>query len=122
MGDDDGHSLLHWGALVGNSMFCKVALAKGNPVDALANNQQTPLMWAVLKNHIQTARVLIDAKAELQAHDSLGATPLMIAIQHKNYHSVLLLMSRGKDKIVLDTDGMDAHRSIGLPTRVTPRL
>eukprot|EP00929_Paragymnodinium_shiwhaense_P034330 TRINITY_DN18703_c0_g1_i1.p1 TRINITY_DN18703_c0_g1~~TRINITY_DN18703_c0_g1_i1.p1 ORF type:complete len:615 (+),score=115.78 TRINITY_DN18703_c0_g1_i1:87-1931(+) len=94
--DEDGHTFLHWAALVGNTDFCKVALEKGIPVDALAHNKQTPLMWAVLRGQMGTARTLLDAKASLTLHDSLGATPVMIAVQHKQYSMVLLLIHRAK--------------------------
>mmetsp|Transcript_91317 Transcript_91317/g.212402 ORF Transcript_91317/g.212402 Transcript_91317/m.212402 type:complete len:593 (+) Transcript_91317:50-1828(+) len=99
--DEDGHSLLHWGSLVGSRDFCRATLAHGVPVDSVAENKQTPLMWAVLRGHIAVARVLLDSKANLQTRDSLGATALMIAIQHKNYASMLLLMNRGKHAALL---------------------
>merc|ERR1712157_12061 len=54
--------------------------------------------------HIQMAKLLIDAKANLQLHDSLGATWVMLAVQHKQYAVFLLLMHRGKDSLLGDTD------------------
>lgn len=102
--DNEGHSLLHWGALVGNKEFCTTALSKGLPVDAQAQNKQTPLMWAVLRGHVSVARALLDAKANSQIKDSLGATALMIAIQHRNYQSMLLLMKRSSRSILADGD------------------
>jgi ankyrin repeat protein len=102
--DNEGHSLLHWGALVGNKEFCAAGLSKGIPVDAQAGNRQTPLMWSVLRGHISVARGLLDAKANCQIKDSLGATALMIAIQHRDYRSVLLLMKRGGPNILADAD------------------
>ncbi|CAK9028237.1 unnamed protein product [Durusdinium trenchii] len=93
--DEDGHSLMHWAALVGNKDFVKAALAQKLPVDSVAKNQQTPLMWAVLRGHVPVARTLLAAKASLAVKDSLGATALMIAVQHKAYPSILLLMHRG---------------------------
>jgi hypothetical protein len=43
-------------------------------------------------------RLLLDAKASLHTADSLGATPLIIAVQHKCHKSILLLLNRGKDE------------------------
>lgn len=102
--DEDGHSLLHWAALVGAVDFVQVALEHGLSVDVLANNKQTPLMWAVLRGHVGVAKVCLDAKANLQLHDSLGATPIMIAIQHRQYTCMLLMMYRGKESLLRDTD------------------
>jgi len=102
--DDEGHSLLHWGALVGNKDFVAQALQKGCRVNAQAQNKQTPLMWASLRGHVPVMRVLMDAKADIQHHDSLGATPVMIALQHRQYRSFLLLMNRGDERLLGDTD------------------
>jgi len=102
--DEEGHSLLHWAALVGAIDFAKLCLERDVPVDAVAENQQTPLMWAVLRGHITTARLLLDNKANLRAQDSLGATPLVIAVQHKQYAAILLLLHREKHALLTDRD------------------
>jgi len=102
--DDEGHSLLHWAALVGCTDFAKLCLERDVPVDTIANNKQTPLMWAVLRGHVTTARLLLDSNANLRAQDSLGATPLMIAVQHKQYASMLLLVHREKHALLTDGD------------------
>mmetsp|Transcript_32283 Transcript_32283/g.77097 ORF Transcript_32283/g.77097 Transcript_32283/m.77097 type:complete len:607 (-) Transcript_32283:109-1929(-) len=105
--DEDGHSLLHWAALVGNKDFVLAGLGKGLQVDALANNKQTPLMWAVLRDHVPVARLLLDSQAAVGAKDSLGATSMMIAVQHRSYPSILLLMHRGsgiRDRLLADGD------------------
>jgi ankyrin repeat protein len=73
--DDEGHTYLHWAALVGNQEFMQLALAKGLEVDALANNKQTPLMWAALRGYTGAARILIEAKASLHMKDSMVLRP-----------------------------------------------
>jgi len=103
--DEDGHSLAHWAALVGNEDFIRKAMEAGVQVDALASNAQTPLMWAVLRGQIFACRILLDAGANIRHKDSLGATPLMIAVQHKQYRTFLLLMKRGKgNDLLVDAD------------------
>eukprot|EP00747_Dinoflagellata_sp_TGD_P212354 gnl/TRDRNA2_/TRDRNA2_85451_c0_seq4.p1 gnl/TRDRNA2_/TRDRNA2_85451_c0~~gnl/TRDRNA2_/TRDRNA2_85451_c0_seq4.p1 ORF type:complete len:639 (-),score=116.20 gnl/TRDRNA2_/TRDRNA2_85451_c0_seq4:41-1921(-) len=99
--DEDGHSMLHWGALVGNVEFIQHAIKAGVNVNAPATNLQTPLMWAVLRGWVPASRCLLDGKATLQVKDSLGATPLMIAVQHRQYAAMLLLLHRGKDMDLL---------------------
>eukprot|EP00913_Durusdinium_trenchii_P016208 g15232.t1 len=91
--DEDRHTSLVAREL--SQDFVKAALAQKLPVDSVAKNQQTPLMWAVLRGHVPVARTLLAAKASLAVKDSLGATALMIAVQHKAYPSILLLMHRG---------------------------
>lgn len=102
--DDEGHSLLHWGALVGSKDFVAAALRNGCPVDALAGNRQSPLMWAALRGHVQVVRQLLQAQASLAIKDSLGATPLMIAIQHRSYSAMLMILHRGKQALLGDGD------------------
>lgn len=93
--DEDGHSLMHWAALVGDTAFVQECLDRGVQVEVAASNKQTPLMWAVIRDWVPASRALLNAKASLTAKDSLGATPLMIAVQHKSYKCVLLLMHKG---------------------------
>jgi len=102
--DDDGHGLLHWAALVGSCPFCEKCLANGAGVDLQATNMQTPLFWAVLQGHLPVVRLLLNSKASLQVRDSLGATPAMIAVQHKQHAAFLLLMRRGGKALLDDGD------------------
>jgi len=102
--DGEAHSLLHWGALMGNVDFVRCGIAMGCPVDAQAHNGQTPLMWAVLKGHLPVVRALLDAGANPHAKDSQGATSLVLAVQHKCHGCMLVLMRRGGEKLLADRD------------------
>lgn len=104
--DEEGHTLLHWAALVGSTDFAKEALEHGVDPNVQAQNKQTPLMWATLRGHLPVMKVLLDTKAKVDLHhrDSLGATALMIAIQHRSYRAFLLLMARGGEKMLSDAD------------------
>ncbi|CAK9039998.1 Caskin-1 (CASK-interacting protein 1) [Durusdinium trenchii] len=57
----------------------KQGLAK---VDVRASNLQTPLMWAMTRGHLQVGKVLLQASADPFAQDSVGASPLILAVQH----------------------------------------
>lgn len=105
--DEAGHSLLHWGSLVGDEDFVKSALGEGCKVDAQSQNQQTPLMWALIRGCTAVVRLLLEADANLRVHDSLGATPLMIAVQHTGnvrYQLMLMLLHRGGQDLLSDVD------------------
>lgn len=102
--DGEAHSLLHWGALMGNVDFVRCGVAMGCPVDAQAHNGQTPLMWAVLKGQLPVARALLDAGANAHAKDSMGATPLILAVQHRSYGCMLVLLRRGGEGLLADQD------------------
>lgn len=102
-----GNSLLHWGALLGDRFFVSMALDNQCPADARSNNEQTPLMWAITKGNVKVVRQLLEAGADIRIADSLGATPLMIAVQHKSsarYQLMLLMLERSTEEIMKDAD------------------
>ena len=66
----------------------------GCDVDPYTLNGQTPLMWACLQGHLQLARFLIDRGADVRKKDSLGATALLLTIQHRDLECFLLLLHR----------------------------
>lgn len=104
--DDDGYSLLHWAALVGNVTACARFVKCGADVDASANNQQTPLMWACLKGHVAVINALSNAGANLACVDNMGASPLILAVQHNQLAvSLLLLKLRPSLLHSVDTKG-----------------
>jgi hypothetical protein len=51
------------------------------------------------------SRALLDAKADLTIKDSLGATALIIAVQHQCYKSILLLLNRSKQRDAMLGEG-----------------
>jgi len=65
-------------------------------VDVPSANGQTPLMWAVVKGHIEVARELIKAGANQRCMDSKGLTPMIIATQYKQHTVIRLLKSHLK--------------------------
>ena len=82
--DQQGHSFLHWAALGGDLDFCKWAVEEvGIPADCATFNGQTSLMWAAIRGHVQVVRYFLDCGADPRKKDSLGATALLLTIQHK---------------------------------------
>lgn len=57
----------------GRTEACKVLIAKGNDVNAMANSGGTSLMFASGAGHTEAAKVLLDAGADVNA--KLQATP-----------------------------------------------
>jgi len=103
--DDDSHTLIHWGALAGNFSFMQKGLSAGVAVDAKSTNGQTALMWAVIRGHIDACRVLLQARANPRAQDSLLATPLILATQYGQHGCIFLLCQRvPSEKLLEDVD------------------
>lgn len=94
--DQDGHSLLHWAALFNAVDFIRLsANACGDLsswINTRSNNGQTPIMWAVIKGHVETMNVLFNEfGANLTCVDSLKADCAILAVQHHQYNAVLLI-------------------------------
>eukprot|EP00929_Paragymnodinium_shiwhaense_P097992 TRINITY_DN59554_c0_g2_i1.p1 TRINITY_DN59554_c0_g2~~TRINITY_DN59554_c0_g2_i1.p1 ORF type:complete len:595 (-),score=56.43 TRINITY_DN59554_c0_g2_i1:139-1890(-) len=110
--DEDGHTLLHWAALAGDTVFISKALAAGVSVDVRAQNGQTPFMWAMIRGRLSAAKLLLQARADLYAKDSRGATGLILAVQHAKVSSLLLAMALGQSEELLaqgDDNGCNAY-------------
>eukprot|EP00440_Ansanella_granifera_P073946 gb/GFBE01080240.1/.p1 GENE.gb/GFBE01080240.1/~~gb/GFBE01080240.1/.p1 ORF type:complete len:625 (+),score=114.11 gb/GFBE01080240.1/:1-1875(+) len=94
--EEDGTSLLHWAALKGDATFLESALSAGClAVDALGPSGQTPLMWACAGGSVAAMHVLLSAGAQTCAKDSLGATPLIHAVQHEQHTALLRIVATG---------------------------
>lgn len=52
---------------------CQILIAKGNDPNAMANSGGTSLMFAAGAGHLEAAKVLLDAGADVNA--KLKATP-----------------------------------------------
>ena len=90
--DNDGHSLLHWAAFFGDVDACHQLIECDADVNAIANNSQTPLMWACLRGHVACVNMLVARGADLCARDSLGANCLLLAVQNAHLLVILLLL------------------------------
>eukprot|EP00747_Dinoflagellata_sp_TGD_P032918 gnl/TRDRNA2_/TRDRNA2_136289_c1_seq4.p1 gnl/TRDRNA2_/TRDRNA2_136289_c1~~gnl/TRDRNA2_/TRDRNA2_136289_c1_seq4.p1 ORF type:complete len:454 (+),score=42.86 gnl/TRDRNA2_/TRDRNA2_136289_c1_seq4:28-1362(+) len=93
--DAEGCSFLHWGALAGDAIFLSHCISTYRlPVDSIASDGQTPLMWAVHNGRLRAARLLLDSHANPRMQSKLGATPLMVAVQRGQHEMLLLLCHR----------------------------
>jgi ankyrin repeat protein len=94
----EGRTPLFLAASLANSNgTLRLLLAQGaNPNIATANGQ-TPLMVAAGRGHVDAVRMLLDAKATVDAKNGAGETALMLAAGDGNPQAVALLLERGAD-------------------------
>jgi hypothetical protein len=74
-------------------------------VDIRADNLQTPLMWAAIRGNVEMCAMLLEHGAGLEARDSLGATPLILTVQHAQHLTFLFLLDRGANPSAGDIRG-----------------
>ena len=113
-------------ARVGNVDTVKVLHAHGADVNAKeSSEEQTALMWAVAEKHLEVARVLIEAGADVHARSRTlkkpkatgsyyaptlqpygGYTPLLFAARENNLDVVRLLLAAGANVNDAAADGV----------------
>lgn len=94
----DGRSPLYQAASLGDgNAIVRLLLANGaDPNLALANGR-TPLMAAAGRGDVEALRLLIEAKANVDARNGAGETALILAAGNGNPQAVSLLLARGAD-------------------------
>jgi ankyrin repeat protein len=86
-------------------------VAAGADVNANDENNRTPLMFASEDGRLDLVRILLDAKAGLDARDlKSGQTPLMAAALGGHDAVVTALLEAGADRTAKDNDGETAQR------------
>jgi ankyrin repeat protein len=78
-------------------------------VDQCANNGVTAFHAAVVRGHLEVARVLARAGAEVDSkRKDNGQTPLIAASNNGHVHLIPFLLERGASLQVLENDGLSA--------------
>jgi ankyrin repeat protein len=65
-------------------------------------------MWAAMQGHLRACEALLASGAQLAPRDSLGASALLLAAQHAQPLTWLLLCERGGDAWQVDGRGCTA--------------
>ena len=81
----------------------KPVLEKAQPVNALG---ATPLHEAARNGHLETARVLLDRGADVNARDSRGLTPLHYAASNGHLDTARMLVKMGAKAEAEDKGGI----------------
>jgi uncharacterized protein len=66
---------------------------------------QTALMWAFAENHLDVAKTLVEAGANVSARSASGFTPLMFVAREGHVDAARLLLSKGADINAAAEDG-----------------
>lgn len=81
-----------------NSKAIRALLNEKNPnVNAAQGDGTTALAWAVYWEDLETARLLINAGADVNTTNDIGVSPLILACDNRNASMVKLLLDAGAE-------------------------
>jgi hypothetical protein len=83
---------------------------RANPNNRNSSSGRTSLHWAVNLGHVEISRLLLQYKADIDAHDNKGQTPLHEAAEYKRVDVVRLLLEHGADLNARDKSGRTAFQ------------
>jgi ankyrin repeat protein len=108
--DRDGWSALHLAAHYGHAAVVETLLANNADVHVRSGNamKNQPLHAAVAGRRLETARLLVESGADVNATQAGGFVPLHSAAQSGDGAIVELLLSRGADVNARSEDGRSA--------------
>ena len=136
-----GETALMWAAGENNAAAVKVLLAHGANINAqsrrldypemrlnlsfmatteLPRGGFSPVMFAAREGALDAARILADAKANLDLQDPEGTTALMLAVINVHYDVALMLVEKGANPNVVDRAGMGAMYAVVDMRTMTP--
>ncbi len=102
------------GNMTMGAVFCTQLLKAGAACHAVANGEgQTALHYAVQFCDGQSARVLLNAGAHINAIDRLGKTPLHYAAETNNENAANVLLEAGADADISDDQGQTPLHYLG---------
>lgn len=101
----DGETALHWAARTGNCEAIRLLLDRGADIDALDNDQMTPLQRAIMSEPSKespAAKLLILHGSALENRNGFGETAIMCASSRGLTELICLLDDAGADLMATD--------------------
>lgn len=106
--DSDGYSCVHWAAKKGDVGMLQYLHEKGADITlpTTSDSKMLPIHWAASDGKIESIRFFLGLRRDLiNAQDSNGCTPVIIATQHKHVTCVVFCVKVGADLEIRDTNG-----------------
>ncbi len=104
----DGQSALIKASAVAKNESMKILISKGADVnlqDAVGNTALHELAGILNTKNADALITLVEGRANLEAKNDLGQTPLLIAGKMKNMEAIKLLIKAGANKNAVETNG-----------------
>ena len=115
---DDGSALMHWVVFSEDGERLKLALQHGgNPSQLAAEYRDTPLFKAAWRGRKRAAQLLLNAGADINFQSIGGSTPVIRAVDHRQFELAYMLLELGADHQIRRfngrslADAMSGHTS-----------
>ena len=103
--DVDGRTVLSWASERGDHYTVARLLPLGADPDVPDNEGKSPLHRSLYAKSVNCMRLLLDAKAKIEAKDYLNWTPLMLSAWKRKSSFMKLLLRRGANIHASDRNG-----------------
>lgn len=109
---DDGFTPLHLAVFFRNPAAARLLVARGAPLEAVADNPMRvrPLHSAAASGDTEVVRLLVEAGADVDATQEGGFTPLHAVAQNGDDEAVEILLEAGANPVPLTADGRTPER------------
>lgn len=101
----DMRYIVHLAAGAGDTTLLKTLLNNKINVNQRDPLGRTPLLFALLYDRTQAAKMLLDHGADFALNDEQGKTPLMVAAERRNIEGLKLLLHAGASIFAHDKQG-----------------
>jgi ankyrin repeat protein len=101
----NGNTALMMAAFKGNRVAVEKLLAKGAVVN---RSGWTALHYAAAGGHGEIVKLLLDKGAQIDAIATHGITPLILAAREGKHDAIIVLLERGADRTLRDSERLDA--------------
>lgn len=98
---------MHWAAKTGDEDVMHKLYRAGAKLHEPASTESRmfPIHWAASDGKISSIRFLLDHQVDINALDSNGCSPLIIATQHQQTNAAIWLIKNGADASIGDMNG-----------------
>ena len=100
--------IVHLAAGVGDTTLLKTFLKNKIDINQRDRLRRTPLLFALLYDRTQFAKMLLDHGADFSLVDNDGKTPLMVAAERRNIEGLKLLLHAGANVFAQDNQSLTA--------------